>query len=330
MTFGEIVHMLEGMSMRTFDIAGRTFAVLGDPHIGKRWVADVPMNRRGDREAWQGETLVQHFRELDENKIHTHVNTGDTFHNVNVSAQDLLLVYTAYREAIENNPNISFVVLTGNHDISRNKEVVGSYDILQQMLTPLGVEFVRDQPTLIDQILYVPYNPHISTTEMTEPYHAQCFSAVFGHFDIVSPTSDHNIIPQLNTPLVITGHDHLRRTLMRGNTTIEVVGSMQPYAHGEDADEAIYRTVTLAELETISDTSMMYLRVMLGENEVLPENLDALQIQVRQIGVVENAPIEVYFEDFDMIKLWGGVMSEHGVSEKLSAELLEGYQNRGE
>ena len=307
-------------------VNGTRIALLGDPHLGRRFVNGVPMHRRGDRENMVAAAFKASFKQIDGA---AHICMGDIFDRPVVPPHIVALAADTYKDAIARHPGVTFILLRGNHDATRDMEGVTSFDLLRRIIEPLGVVVVHE---FADTILLhdgpslgvCPWSPSNTSTEIAEGLD-RC-DAAFGHWDVVNPSSDTNLVPRnLKTGIIVTGHDHKPRQV----DNVLVVGSMQPFSNGEDPEGIMYRTVTLAELEAISDTSQLCLRVVLKEGETLPDDLDALQIQVMHEGEEASDHMEVGFQGLDMEATWRDVMAEHGVQGELSVTLFNRYRNRG-
>jgi hypothetical protein len=83
--------------------------LLGDPHLGRTFRNNVPLHRRGEREAmiWQ-----RSEREIRGTEAATHVCLGDLFDAPLVSFDTIWRTAMAYWAAPE---TTRFVVLQGNH-----------------------------------------------------------------------------------------------------------------------------------------------------------------------------------------------------------------------
>ena len=302
--------------MRRITIADYNFDVIGDPHLGRRFTTDVPLHRRGDRE----KMIEADFKSRFENLTGTfHVCMGDIVHTPIVSPATVALVADTYRDAVKRHPDVLFVLITGNHDISRDIVQVNSFDLLERLLIPLGVYVVKDTPLILEGFGFFPWVPGRTAAEVAEG--CPPLKAAFGHWDLVNPSSPENLVPLdvIQTEVFVTGHDHRARQVGKVHCT----GSMQPYAHGEGE---MYRTVTLEELASIPDTKDLCLRLMLREGESVPDDLDALQISVVRQTDISETPIEVGFEGLDMTKLFQDVMALHGVGKDLRDGLFERYR----
>lgn len=296
-------------------LANGMVTVLGDPHLGRSFVHNTPIHRRGDREAL---VWAQFERSLNTCITPLHVCMGDLFHRPIVSPSVVLRAANAYLHAAGRGAN--FVILAGNHDISRDRDIVSSFRLFEEIVSGRGVDIpvVREEPLHLGPYLFVPWSPFHSSAEMVAPYLDISFDIVFGHWDVVNPATDVNLVPDMpNAKLIVTGHDHLRR---RVSDRLWVTGSMQPYAHGEDWTGTLYQTVTLEEIP--EDTHDLCLRVIGDE---LPD-IDALQLSLHQPRKEEDALEEISLDGFDMRDTWREMFDEFGVSARLRDELFDQFQ----
>lgn len=299
--------------MQTLDLTGTKVGLLGDPHLGRRFVNNVPLHRRGDHEKLVNAGFRKHL--IGASGLDFHVCMGDLFDRPVVTPETVMFAADCYVYAAQYYPRTRFVVLAGNHDLAKDLDAVNSFDLFSRIVDHAGILCVRNTPVLSNGLLFVPYG--------CAPGEARS-RAAFGHWDLVNPTSSHNLVPKLDTGLYVTGHDHVARVETRHGIKTICTGSMQAYAHGEGEP---YRTVTLAELEAISDTHDLCLRVVLAEGEELPE-IDALQVSVKREKQEENLDLDVGFEGFDMQKIFSEIMQKNEVGEQLISELSERYRNR--
>lgn len=290
--------------------------ILGDPHLGRSFLHGVPLHRRGERE----ELVFQHFEwSLAQRSAPVHVCMGDLFHRAVVAPGVVLRAARAYVRAAQRGG--LWVVLAGNHDLARDLEQVSSFDLFAEIVTAAAsnIVVVRDRPHVVDDLLFVPWSPTVSAKEMVAPFQGQPFSTAFGHWDVVNPSSDTNLVPEMpNVGCMVTGHDHLRR---RVSERLLVTGSMQPYAHGEDWRGTMYQTVTPDEVP--SDPHYQCLRIVAPAMPQELENLDALQISLLPPRAEESAVVELSLDGFDMRTAWEETFSEFGVSAALRDQLFE-------
>lgn len=254
-------------------------ALLPDPHLGRKFTNDVPLHRRGDRERMVWEDFENRLLTLPEG-VHYHVTLGDLFDTPNVSAETVLRAAAAYTKAKKRSPHTVFIILAGNHDLGRSLQPV-SFDMFAAIVVNHGIKVVRDKGEAFGPLAVVPWSPTKTAAEIVSELPRRPFAAVCGHWDLSGDVP--NLLPVAGlleiTSLAITGHDHKRRSEKRSKLDVLCAGSMQPYAHGED-DGEMYRTCTLDELP--ENTRDLCLRIILRNEEVPPEGIDALQVQFRR------------------------------------------------
>jgi hypothetical protein len=263
--------------------------------------------------------------------------------------------YDILHEFSMKNPAVDLIVMMGNHDVSRNKELKSSFEVLKTMCSQFGnIVFVskdqefRPRGSKYD-ILICPYNAFIPTRDMVLPSGAR-YSAAFGHWDTVSFGNDHNLMPlallSKHTDLVVNGHEHSPYTRWFDKagglldfgvgpeitcpiTVVRGTGSMQPYSHGEDKGETLYVTRTIAQYnEDPSLYENKCLRLLIGKGEELPEGINALQIVYKYATDDQEEENTVVMEDFSFKTLFDECMTQNKVSKELHNKYWELYKER--
>lgn len=314
-----------------FDYDGVRVECLGDPHLGKRFNAGVPLQRRGDREdmVWQDFT-----DNVLNTKAHVHVCMGDLFDHFIVDPTTMVKAAEIYKFAAEKNKDTNYFVLMGNHDMSRDLEKLSSFSVFKRL--------VANHVTVCDEarggvlfgkyFAFFPYHPITTSHEMMEKAIGDFrhlflgdrkFDAIFGHWDLDSfGEMPHNIFPhelaQSITDDAYTGHIHLPGVREYGNLQLNVIGSMQPYNHSEDPERKLYTTLTMDMLRHADPLTLKNkcVRIVLGPNEEAPEQLDCLQYITKNLDALEDdADIEVKLEDFDFRQIITSEMVKQGVTE---------------
>ena len=152
------------------------------------------------------------------------------------------------------------------------------------------------------------YDAFKSATELANQLTVNCnYLAAFGHYDLTSHGSDFNLVPTevfaaLKIPTVYTGHIHRAQTIERHGVTVHAVGSMQPYAHGEQAEgDLLYQTLTLDEFNARNPEDFLdvNLRILLKGDEVFDTQLDCLSLVFKHIADAEAEPLEVAYDSFN-------------------------------
>jgi DNA repair exonuclease SbcCD nuclease subunit len=257
-------------------------------------------------------------------KADIHICVGDIFDSWLVSYDVILRAALTYLRAPLH--DTEFVVIKGNHDLSRDLERSAAYDVLKVILDG-KVEFI-DEPRQIGDMGFVPWSP--LTLDLTPI--AKC-RTVFGHWDVEAFGDTTNLIPtkqlaEFGIKKAYTGHDHKARKLTRDGVNVTVVGSMQPYAHGEESDAKLYVTVPYSKV--IEDPTIYHdkcLRVLLDQGDVFDIELDCLQLTLKyeDDGTIEEQQA-VQLGDFDMGKLFTQVFDEFQLPPEIRAQILTHYE----
>lgn len=325
--------------------------LLGDPHLGRKFTAGVPLDRRGDRELM----IMQQFHDevvaLRKGRYY-HVTMGDLFDGWDVNNESIHFAYETYRLATVRNPDVEYFIIAGNHDLSRDNTKVSAFHIFAEMVRDLDnvhvvIDNIRERKVDDLNFLFVPYHPHETSVEFLKRQSPKCLRKgekfiALGHWDVEDYGRDPNetlgLVPwELFTPDlcegVITGHDHNRRRIVVNDVEVFIVGSMQPYAHGQDdahSEDPMYLTLTKSEvvekLEADPDTFKdKCLRVILEDGEDSFADVNCLQLQFkRNIDKKStDAILDVKVDDFSLHGLFHAVMDEKKVSQALTAELWQ-------
>ena len=288
---------------QVIEIAGHKFKLIGDPHLGRVFKTGVPTHRLGDRERLVEE---QFYAEISDRTSVPVIIMGDLFDKYSVPESLVLWAADKLNEAAEWK---KIYVLRGNHDLSRDEEKRGSFDVLEKLCP--NVVFVKGVWEIQLENGYLAlfgYDAFKSATELANQLTVNCnYLAAFGHYDLTSHGSDFNLVPTevfaaLKIPTVYTGHIHKRQTIERHVVTVHAVGSMQPYAHGEQAEgDLLYQTLTLDEFNARNPEDFLdvNLRILLKGDEVFDTQLDCLSLVFKHIADAEAEPLEVAYDSFN-------------------------------
>lgn len=302
--------------------------LLGDPHLGRSFIHGVPLHRRGERERMQ---FTQFRNSILVPGGDLHVCMGDLFDKAIVPYSTILNTALAYAEAAQKNPKTQYVILKGNHDWMRDLEKPSAFDLFARMVKHVNNIHVVTEHYQIEKNLFCAWHPTISSEDMIRDNVWDC-TTVFGHWDIDDYGGDNlNLIPtkllsELRVKKAYTGHIHKPQEFTRDNVNVVVVGSMQPYAHGEEIDETLYQTVTKKQL-LAADVGAYHdkcLRVDLSAEELLDVEVDCLQLTVRKEKA--EGKMQVTLGEFDMGALFRESFKEEGVSEETTKLVLDRYE----
>lgn len=295
------------------------FKLLGDVHLGREFVRNVPIHRRGDREKliWK-----QFEDELNPAGCSYHICMGDLFDKDKVDLPTIVRAARLYKTAAENHPNTQFCVLAGNHDLSRDLETVSAFEVFE-MIVGDSVWCIKT-PTIIDNMLLCGWDPVVPVAELVKNHRAEIY---FGHNDVDLRSDPFNLLPtkelaELGFKEAYTGHDHTRRSFERDGIKVHVVGSMQPYSHAEDPDGQFYVTLGLDEIDG-QDLTNKCVRIRLKPGEVFDQQIDCLQLQVERVEENVDTEIEVSLGDFNLQKIFDQTIEEYKIPEDVAALLRE-------
>jgi hypothetical protein len=281
-----------------FECLGFSIETLGDPHLGRVFKNNVPKSKLGIRE----ESVFNEFRNRLFNTTSDYfVVMGDLFDKSVIKHSVLLDTIETITKAVQLNPDVKYIILAGNHDLSKDKTLVSSFQVLTTFLKNKfkNLYILSDEKTLvynINNLLFFPYNPYEQVTKnivlnlLGNTLLEDCIC--FGHWDttdfslLSGTTSYHsNLIPDFlieSKCLVVTGHEHKPKQ----NGSTYVTGSMQPYAHGEQLDtEPLYVTHEIQDvLKNLESSSNYYsnsnVRVLLTTSDA-PPSFDCLSFSVK-------------------------------------------------
>lgn len=295
------------------------FSLLGDPHLGRTFVHNVPLHRRGEREA---SVWADFERSVGNPGAPLHVCMGDLFDKWSVSFDTIMRAANAYLNAPS---DTTFIIQRGNHDASRDLTRHSAFDIFAKIVEHReNIEVVHDW-LYLDGKLFLGWGP-VDDAELIlrQGMHLcdQTPEAVFGHWDTTGDTP--NLIPtwamrELGIERAYTGHVHLPEQFTRHDVLVDVVGSMQPYAHGEGD---LYVTVSLEQARTM-DLRDKCVRVDLAPGEVFDLDLDCLQLQVRPAEEIER--VNVAYSDFDLSSLFAQAFEQEAVPEQIRSEVIAAF-----
>lgn len=271
----------------------KDLVLLGDPHLGRRFKTGVPLHRTGDREAMVWADFEASLR----TPCQTHICMGDIFDKSVVPISVVLRAADIYIEQARHRPGNKFIVIRGNHDVSRDVELRTSFDLFKRLVSVCDNIKVVDQVEVEDNVGFVPYCPFTPVADQIEqlPDGLDC---VFMHHDYVDFGGAHVIPTKLlaskRIMKVVNGHDHIARVETRHGVEVTMTGSMQPYSHAEDPEERLYITTTL---DRLGDVRSMNVRLILRDGEVAPEDLDCLSLIIQR----EQSVDEVQQMDIDTL-----------------------------
>lgn len=288
---------------QVIEIAGHAFKLIGDPHIGRKFKTGVPVHRLGERETSVKNQFYVEVASTDNTPV---IVMGDLFDTYSIPDELTLWVSETLNEAAQWK---EVYVLRGNHCVSRDAEKRGSFDVLEKLCP--NVVFVKGIYEIQLENGYLAlfgYDAFKSATELANQLMVNCnYLAAFGHYDLTSHGSDFNLVPTevfaaLKIPVAYTGHIHKRQTIERHGVTVHAVGSMQPYAHGEQVEgDPLYQTLTLDEFNARNPEDFLdvNLRILLKGDEVFDTQIDCLSLVFKHIAEDDAEPLDVAYDSFN-------------------------------
>lgn len=319
-------------------------SILGDPHLGRTFRKGVPAHRLGEREAL---VRADFYRQLDPGKNPVHVCMGDLFNDPKVSYETLAFAIAAYTDMALTHPETQFFILQGNHDKSRDAGVVAAWDIFVRCMIGISNVTPVTAPMTHERYGFLPWHPTLSAAELLAELgdcRARGIDVLFGHWDTDPRTQSHNLIPteamaEEGILVAYTGHVHRPATFLRDGVSVIQVGSMQPYAQGEDggqSPEVRYVTVdlhwlTMAMEQNTPDLSQVCLRLQLQPGEQPPDVIpDCRSFDVQRLRPVEAAasePVEdISTEGFDVGLAYETAMRDRAIIPEVKQQIDTRWQ----
>lgn len=233
-----------------------TIQIIGDPHLGKSFKQGVPKDLLGFRE----QLSLNVFRELLNKPVNYIIIVGDLFDKFQVDSSVFYSVLSIIEESALSNPNTSYIYLNGNHDLSKEVDKISSFQLLakyvsiHQNISNVSIILDKQESPLLklekDGIVLglFHYNPFVSIddeyndTDLFIEENDYPYRIAFGHWETIDFNSDVFINRQVPKKVlkyfnyVITGHEHKPKLTITDNVPILTVGSMIPYAFGEQLD----------------------------------------------------------------------------------------------
>lgn len=307
--------------------------LIGDPHLGRKFLNGVPKNRLNDRE----ELVYSSFQSLlNQKNIDLYIILGDLFDKTSVSNSALNRAIDIVRDSALANPKSNYYVLNGNHDLVRDKSRISSFDLFSKYfkflnLTNLVIVDNKTLPVKVSKInsllFFHSFDPFKTLdTFITEPEslqlrsfidsHKSLFKIAFGHFEVesfeeFSSKYKSNLVPDYlkqNFDLICTGHIHTPSYQKFEDYSVLVSGSMQPYAFGEEIKEdgSLYTTLSVSRCNELLSQNKDYfkdscVRVLYKVNEKIPDDFNCLSRTFKLLKeestlsptIVDNKPVEI-------------------------------------
>lgn len=290
-------HITPGRNPVISFIDGLVIQTIGDPHLGRNFKNNLK-NKIGIRE----NMVFNSFTELLKAPSDYCVVMGDLFDKAVISNECLQRTIQILEDISLSYPTRKFIILSGNHDLFKNKHKVSSFELLYDYFNKNPIEnliIVKDKSEIISEdnlsMIFTDYDPFKTIDEKLSPndFPINNFCLAFGHWDTENYGNSKFIdrtIPKIllkNCDLIVTGHEHKPSVKTIENKNVVITGSLQPYSFGEEIEgEDLYVTVLKEELQKILDNndkefSKSNVRVILESKEDYPEPFDCLSISYK-------------------------------------------------
>jgi DNA repair exonuclease SbcCD nuclease subunit len=261
-------------------IEGKTFQIIGDPHMGRHFANASPAVRLMLKQK-QTDRLI----ELVNQPVDYVIVVGDLFDKAHVPEAVII-------EAIEilDKPNV--FLLRGNHDLSRSDLDKSSFELLEK--TVLAPRMVTDEPVLLcgGKVALCGWSFKRSLIEILGDHRPE---TVVCHLDRHSyGGDDSNVIPfaeleDLGVKTVINGHEHTPYSGYYGKVFYLGSGSLLPYTFAEDPEGELFVTLTKEQIAQDPESlSNKFVRV-LGDDLSGMEDLPCLGLQLKRQAVEVSA-----------------------------------------
>jgi DNA repair exonuclease SbcCD nuclease subunit len=338
-----VIHIFDHVSLQT----------IGDPHLGREFRTNINLSRRGEKEESVWNSFENLLTPLD-TKVKYIALVGDLFDTFAVKAEVVLKAFDYIVEAANKNTDIEYLIIPGNHDLSKDKTKASSYEILYRLLLLSdlpNVTIVYDEHYLFEDndnnvsIFCTAYDP-FENTELDDKFIKQLTKSkadnkiiTLGHFDGFEINGKGYLpTPKMKelSDLIVSGHEHTYKEIKDPECNVLFTGSMQPYSHAEDPDSDMYITITPKLLEDL-DTSVfkdMFVRILCEADYVLPERFDCISLTYKldESKVVKTVEVEKEENeidvDLDTLTYEQKLVLALELQEDLDTEYKELYSNK--
>ena len=269
--------------------------LIGDAHLGRTFRADVPLDRRGEREQLLRQAFIDKLEEAAELKADKVIQVGDLFDKAVVPLEVLLDTAQIIEQFAKKHRLMWVHIMAGNHDLAKQSDRKSCFEVLALLLSHLpNVQVTTETANLDGKTLLVPYSYTIDFAERMP---------AVGQFDVICTHEDEEVLHKnwgaikkslaLNGK-VYNGHIHAKGEITRD---MENIGSVLPLAHGEDPEGVMYITLTPDELEILNPEILRNacVRVRVPHGAAIPNAVDCLQWKVERLDATGQELAETLF-----------------------------------
>src|SRR5881392_1536159 len=138
---------------KCYSMLWKSMKLIGDPHLGREFKNNVPLDRRGERE----EMMLKDFEKqliVPDDLI---IIVGDLFDHWHIKWQYLHRTIDIILSWQSRSPKKHLVILQGNHDYSPANGVYGAFDVLDLALEPYDNIHVVRKPETVCGVVCFPW-----------------------------------------------------------------------------------------------------------------------------------------------------------------------------
>jgi DNA repair exonuclease SbcCD nuclease subunit len=304
------------------------FVFTADIHLS-RYGQDEINDHTGLPERISGikNTLYQMADYCQQNNISTMVIGGDIYHTKSIiysMAQEIL------GDFIDAYPNLCFIILDGNHDLSdKGVDAISSLKVLSKYK---NVMFVSHKGTLkLENILFVPYSKNLAKeisegkTDILISHFGLSEGMLNSGISIVSEIGMKNLIGKYK--VVLLGHYHKPQEIINDSIKLYYVGSPIQLDWGEKGDEKRFLVVDSTTLKVESVPTVGYKKHI--ELEINTENKTQILKEAKLVKdrgdyvkliKTDSVTLDKKFEDFNVVDKSEKDVTDRGVSSTMSQD----------
>lgn len=299
--------------------------VIGDCHLGRKFINGVPKNRLNDRENMVFSKFENILNQKD--RINLYAIVGDLFDKTVITNECLNRTIDVIKNSALRNKDSNYFIINGNHDEVKDKSRISSFSLLKRYFTESiklnNLNIINEytapvRVSKIDSLLYFSHYDPFTSNDVVDPRLVQSLKTskeslkiIFGHFDIEDFDNNTKYNSTLisdfqyeNFNLIITGHIHKPTSFTLKNTHVVVSGSLQPFAFGEEIkeDDGLYQTILVSSCnELLSQNIDIFkdsnVRLLYKRDEPFPPNFECLS---RTYKLIEDSSSSVSTIDVDI------------------------------
>lgn len=300
--------------------------IIGDPHLGRVFTANVPLDRRGERERMM---LEQFNKELTTPEKLV-IIIGDLFDTPKVPYQYVLKTIMLLQEHAFKHPDKKYIIIAGNHDISPSDATVGAFELLEVSTLAIENIHVLRKPTTMCGVVFFPWEWGRSALEQLDDITLWTDTAV-GHWDLVDYGGDTgHLCPakelqEQGVKNIISGHWHLAGDYTVDGVNVLCTGSMQPMTHAEDPEGKMYVTLTPEEYARAKaeDFRDKYIRIRGADVDGIEAPPTCLGFKTERVSKEQKVEEKVTLGDFDIEKILDKHLKEKSVPKEVASQIKE-------